>query len=99
MIRFVARPDSYTVKPDSFLPYTLDSVSLSVSVDYRDTTVKHLRLYLYRLPATVDSSVTFQGGGGVHPGQYHRQPLGRRHPDHRDSADHHPQGHDARTGC
>jgi hypothetical protein len=59
VVRFVARPDSYTVSTDSFLPYTLDSVSLAVSVDYRDTTVKDLYLYLYRLPATLDSSFTF----------------------------------------
>jgi hypothetical protein len=59
IIRFAARPDSYAVTTDSFLPYTLDSVSLAVTVDYRDTTVKNLYLYLYRLPATVDSSFTF----------------------------------------
>ena len=60
VFRFVARPDSYTVKLDSLVPYTIDSVSLSVSVVYRDTSVKHFRVFLYRMPATVDSGVTFQ---------------------------------------
>jgi len=59
IVRFVARPDSYHVTTDSVLPYTLDSVALSLTVDYRDTTVKNLIVYLYRLPATVDSSFTF----------------------------------------
>lgn len=59
VFRFVARPDSYTVRKDSLVPYTIDSVSLSVSVVYRDTSVRNLRVFLYRMPATVDSSVTF----------------------------------------
>jgi hypothetical protein len=59
IVRFVVRPDSYAVKTDSFLPYTLDSVALSLTVAYRDTTVKNLFVYLYRLPATIDSSFTF----------------------------------------
>jgi hypothetical protein len=61
VLRFVARPslDSYPVRTDSVLPYTVDSVALALSVVYRDTTVHNLRLMLYRLPATVDSGVTF----------------------------------------
>lgn len=57
--RFVARPDSFPITADSSIPYTLDSVSLSLTVAYRDTTVKNLRLILYRLPATIDSTITF----------------------------------------
>jgi hypothetical protein len=57
--RFVARPDSFTVAADSVVPYTIDSVALSVTVVYRDTAVKDLKLFLYRLPATVDSGVGF----------------------------------------
>jgi hypothetical protein len=59
VLRFAARPDSYEVKTDSVLPYTLDSVALAVSVVYRDTSVKDLYIFLYRLPATVDSNFTF----------------------------------------
>lgn len=57
--RFVARPDSFVVTNDSVVPYTLDSVALTVTVAYRDTAVKNLRLFLYRLPATLDSAFTF----------------------------------------
>ena len=59
IVRFVARPDSYAVTTDSLLPYTLDSVAMSLTVAYRDTSVKNLFVYLYRLPATIDSSFTF----------------------------------------
>jgi len=59
VLRFPARPDSYTVTTDSVLPYTLDSVALAVSVVYRDTSVKDLYVFLYRMPATTDSGVTF----------------------------------------
>jgi hypothetical protein len=58
VVRFVARPDSIAIG-DSTYPYVLDSVQLAVSMLYRDTTVKGLVLYLYRLPATLDSSFTF----------------------------------------
>jgi hypothetical protein len=37
----------------------LDSVSLAITLQYRDTTVKNLVLYLYRLPATLDTTFTF----------------------------------------
>ncbi|HXW97952.1 MAG TPA: hypothetical protein VEI47_10225 [Gemmatimonadales bacterium] len=59
VVRFIVRPDSWVVTTDSFLPYTIDSVALSVTVAYRDTTVKNLYVYLYRLPATLDSNYTF----------------------------------------
>jgi len=59
VFRFVERPDSFTVTTDSVVPYTIDSVALSLTVVYRDTAVKDLRIFLYRLPATVDSGVGF----------------------------------------
>jgi len=59
VVRFIPRPDSFTVSTDSLLPYTIDSVQLSFQVAYRDTSVKNLYVYIYRLPATVDSSYTF----------------------------------------
>jgi hypothetical protein len=57
--RFVARPDSFLVTNDSVVPYTLDSVALTLTVAYRDTAVKNLQVFLYRLPATLDSGFTF----------------------------------------
>ncbi|TFG48171.1 MAG: hypothetical protein E4H38_06910 [Gemmatimonadales bacterium] len=58
VVKFVARPDSFTIG-DTAYAYVLDSVSLAVTLQYRDTTVKNLVLYLYRLPATLDSTYTF----------------------------------------
>lgn len=59
VIRFVARPDSYPFSTDSVVPYTLDSMALQLSLLFRDSTVKDLRIYLYRLPARIDSTITF----------------------------------------
>ncbi|HWA14800.1 MAG TPA: hypothetical protein VG817_00100, partial [Gemmatimonadales bacterium] len=56
--RFGARPDSFLVGGVN-QAYTVDSVSLEFSLLFRDTTVSDLKLYLYRLPATVDSNTTF----------------------------------------
>ena len=58
VVRFVQRPDSFTIG-DSLYPYTIDSVSLAFSVLARDSSVKGLIIYLYRMPATVDSTVSF----------------------------------------
>lgn len=58
VVRFSARPDSFLVA-DSALPYTTDSIALELSLGYRDTLVTGLKIFLYRLPATVDSTVTF----------------------------------------
>jgi len=57
-VRFAPRPDSLTVG-DSLEAYTVDSVGLEVSLLYRDPAVTGLKLFLYRLPATVDSTTTF----------------------------------------
>ena len=58
VFRFVARPDSFAIG-DSIYPYTIDSVALGVTLLARDSTVKGLTIYLYRMPATVDSTVSF----------------------------------------
>ncbi len=58
LIQFVPRPDSLTVG-DSLTAYTIDSVRVEVSLVYRDTSVTGLKLFLYRLPATVDTTTTF----------------------------------------
>jgi len=58
LIQFVGRPDSLVIG-DSMAPYTIDSVALEVSLVYRDTAVTGLKLFLYRLPATVDTATTF----------------------------------------
>ena len=58
VIRFQARPDSFTFN-DTLRAYTVDSVVLSIGMQFRDTAVKNLVVYLYRLPATLDSNFTF----------------------------------------
>ncbi len=58
LIRFTARPDSFTVA-DTARAYAIDSVKISIGLLYRDTAVKNLVIYLYRLPATLDSTFTF----------------------------------------
>jgi hypothetical protein len=56
--RFGARPDSVLVGGKQ-QAYTVDSVALEFSLLFRDTTVTDLKLFLYRLPATVDTTSTF----------------------------------------
>lgn len=58
LIQFVARPESLTVG-SVLKPYTIDSVALEVSLVYRAPTVTGLKIFLYRLPATVDTTTTF----------------------------------------
>lgn len=58
LVRFAARPDSFLVG-DSARAYVIDSVRLELSILYRDTTVHGLKVYLYRLPVSVDSTTTF----------------------------------------
>lgn len=58
LIRFTARPESLAIGTE-VKPYTIDSVALEVSLVYRDPAVTGLKLFLYRLPATVDSTTTF----------------------------------------
>jgi hypothetical protein len=41
--------------------YVIDTVAISFLVEVRDTAVTNLRLLMYRVPATTDSSITFDG--------------------------------------
>jgi hypothetical protein len=56
--RFAARGDSVVVR-DTLRAYTVDSVLVNLTVVARDTLVDGLKVYLYRLPSTVDSTATF----------------------------------------
>jgi hypothetical protein len=56
--RFGTRGDSIAVR-DTFRAYAVDSVLLNLTLVARDTLVDGLKVYLYRLPSTVDSTVTF----------------------------------------
>jgi len=57
---FPKRADSIAViVGDSARPYTIDSVSITVNLQARDTAVKNLVLLLHRLPITVDSLTAF----------------------------------------
>ena len=55
--RFVPRPDSIEVR-DTLRAYTIDSVLLSFHLAARDTLTDGLKLYLYRLPPTVDATAS-----------------------------------------
>jgi hypothetical protein len=56
--KFAARGDSLSVR-DTLRSYTVDSVTLGMSLVARDTLVTGLKIYLYRLPSSVDSTATF----------------------------------------
>ncbi len=58
VIRFIPRPDSVSVS-GTLQAYTIDSVALAFSLLARDTLVSGLKLFLYRLPVSVDSNTTF----------------------------------------
>lgn len=58
VIRFTPRPATVRVG-ETDVGYTVDSVALSTVVVARDTTVHGLTVLFYRLPASVDSTVTF----------------------------------------
>ncbi len=62
--RFAKRTDSLTLNGTS-RGYTFDSLALELTLGYRDTTVHGLKLYLYRLPATIDSTTTFAAIDGA----------------------------------
>jgi hypothetical protein len=62
--KFARRTDSLTYK-DSLRAYTFDSLALELSLTYRDTTVHGLKIFLYRLPATVDSTTSFAAVDGA----------------------------------
>jgi hypothetical protein len=56
--RFAVRGDSIAVR-DTLRAYAVDSAQLALTLVARDTLVDGLKVYLYRLPSTVDSTVTF----------------------------------------
>ena len=57
VLRFASRGDSVLVR-DTLRAFTIDSVLITVGLLARDSTVSGLSLVLYRLPSTVDSTVT-----------------------------------------
>ena len=58
-VRFTPRSDSVFVAGDSNRAYTVDSVALEATLQARDTSVKGLSVYFYRLPLTIDTNSTF----------------------------------------
>jgi hypothetical protein len=56
--RFAARSDSVEVR-DTLRAFAIDSVLLAFNLVARDTLTNGLKLYLYRLPPTVDAGITF----------------------------------------
>ncbi len=58
LLRFLRRADSVPVS-DTLRAYRVDSVALQVGLVARDSTVTGLRLYLYRVPNTLDTTSTF----------------------------------------
>jgi hypothetical protein len=58
-VRFSPRADSVFVAGDSNRAYTVDSVALEATLQARDTNVKGLSLYFYRIPLTIDTTSTF----------------------------------------
>lgn len=56
--RFSPRGDSIAVR-DTLRAYAVDSVLVTLTLVARDTLVDGLKIYLYRLPSAVDSTVTF----------------------------------------
>ncbi|HUR94179.1 MAG TPA: hypothetical protein VMY76_06320 [Gemmatimonadales bacterium] len=56
--RFAPRSDSLVVR-DTLRAYTVDSVTFNLSLIARDTLVNGLKVYLYRLPSSVDNTTTF----------------------------------------
>lgn len=58
LIQFLPLPDSILVR-DTLRTYTVDSLSISFFLQARDTAVHNLRVLLYRLPPTLDTTTTF----------------------------------------
>lgn len=60
-MRFLAFSDSVPLASDSGRNhvYAIDSIALSISVLAHDTTVHGMYLYIYRIPATIDSGQPF----------------------------------------
>jgi hypothetical protein len=58
IMRFSRRSDTVTVR-DTARSYTIDSVAFGFNLLARDTTVPGLRILLYRLPASIDTTATY----------------------------------------
>ncbi|HKT59485.1 MAG TPA: hypothetical protein VJQ46_05510 [Gemmatimonadales bacterium] len=58
--QFAPRSDQIAVR-DTFRTFTVDSALINVTIVARDTLVGGLKLFLYRIPSGVDSTVTFTG--------------------------------------
>ena len=58
VIRFIQRGDSVIVGAESF-ELAIDSIIVRVVLQERDTTVGNLQLAIYRLPGTIDSTLTW----------------------------------------
>ncbi len=58
--RFAPRGPTIVVR-DTQRSYTVDSVVLALNIVARDTLVNGLKVFLYRLPASVDSTAAFAG--------------------------------------
>lgn len=58
--RFAPRSDQIAVR-DTFRTFTVDSAQINVTIVARDTLVTGLKLFLYRIPSGVDSTVSFTG--------------------------------------
>jgi hypothetical protein len=58
IMRFSRRPDNVTVR-DTARTYTIDSVAFGFNLLARDSTLPNLRLLLYRISATIDTTTTY----------------------------------------
>jgi len=58
--QFAALGDSIRVR-DTLRSFTFDSAAISLTLVARDTNVNGLRVYLYRLPPALDTTITFAG--------------------------------------
>ena len=56
--RFAPRSDQIAVR-DTFRTYAVDSAAITVTIVARDTLVGGLKLFVYRIPSGVDSTVSF----------------------------------------
>jgi hypothetical protein len=60
IMRFSRRSDTVTVR-DTARTYTIDSVAFGLNLLARDTTLPGLRILLYRVPASIDTTTTYAG--------------------------------------
>jgi len=58
IMRFARRRDSVTVR-DTARTYTIDSVAFGLNLVARDTTLPGLKILLYRLPISIDTTTTY----------------------------------------